>query len=257
MTLTLGNLAPRKGAIKKRKRVGRGPGSGHGKTSTRGHKGQKARNKVSPWFEGGQMPLQRRLPKRGFRNTEHKEFQVVNVGDLARVGGAGPITPARLAESGLIRNAARAVKILGDGELAAGVEVHAQAFSKSAREKIEAGGGKVTWIDAAGAVIAPPKPKRIYRPKPVPKPDADEAAAAAKGKDKEKGKGKEKGAAKGAAKGTAEGKAEGKAKPKEGAKDAGKAPAPKAKGEGGGEAKVAKVEKSDKGEKREKREKDE
>jgi large subunit ribosomal protein L15 len=226
MTLTLGNLAPRKGAIKKRKRVGRGPGSGHGKTSTRGHKGQKARNKVSPWFEGGQMPLQRRVPKRGFRNTEHKVFQVVNVGDLTRVGGAGPITPARLAESGLIRDAARAVKILGDGELAAGVEVQAQAFSKSAREKIEARGGTVTWLNEAGAVIAPPKPKRIYRPKPVPKQDADDAAAPAK--DKEKGKEK--------------GKAEGKAKPKEGAKDAGKAGAPKAKGEA-----KPKGEKSDKG----------
>lgn len=236
MTLTLGNLKPRKGAIKKPKRVGRGPGSGHGKTSTRGHKGQKARNKVSPWFEGGQMPLQRRIPKRGFRNTEHKEFQVVNVGDLARVTGAGPITPARLAESGLIRNAARAVKILGDGELAAGVEVHAQAFSKSAREKIEARGGKVTWLDAVGAAIAPPKPKRIYRPKPVPKPDAEDAAAA-KGKDKEKGKEKEKGAAKGAAEGKGASKAEGAAKP-EG----------KAKAEGKAKPKAEKTEKTEKGE---------
>lgn len=218
--LTLGNLKPKKGAIKKRKRIGRGPGSGHGKTSTRGHKGQKARNKVHPWFEGGQMRLQRRLPKRGFTNTEHREYQVVNIGDLARAEGAGPITPARLAERGLIRDAARLVKVLGDGELATGVEVLAHAFSKSAREKLEARGGKATWIDANGTVIAPPKPKKIYRPKPVV--TEEEETPAAKGKAKEKG-----------AKG--EGKAEGKPKPKEGPKDSAKA-APKAKGEGGEKA---------------------
>jgi large subunit ribosomal protein L15 len=212
----LGNLRPNKGAIKKRKKIGRGPGSGHGKTSTRGHKGQKARNTVQPWFEGGQMPLQRRVPKRGFKPLPDagRDFQVVNVGDLARAGGAS-ITPALLAEKGLVRSADRPVKILGDGEAAGAFEVRAHAYSKSAREKIEAKGGKVLWLNLAGAEIAPPKPKRIYRPKPVV---VEEEPAAAKGK-KDAGAKGEKGAKKDAgAKGEAGG---GKPKEKKAAPNSG------------------------------------
>lgn len=160
----LGNLRPKKGAIKKKKRVGRGVGSGHGKTSTRGGKGQTARGGVHPWFEGGQMPLQRRTPKRGFKNPASREYQVVNVGDLARAE-ASAITPAVLAAKGLVKSAARPIKVLGDGELAAAIQVSAQAFSKSAREKIEAKGGTITWLDDAGNEKAAPKAKRQKPPR--------------------------------------------------------------------------------------------
>lgn len=160
----LGNLRPKKGAIRKKKRVGRGPGSGHGKTSTRGGKGQTARGKVHPWFEGGQMPIQRQSPKRGFKNPERREFQVVNVGDLERAGAAS-ITPAVLVAKGLIKNTRTPIKVLGDGELTGAFEVSAQAFSKSARVKIEAKGGKVLWLDDDGVATAPPKAKKPKKPK--------------------------------------------------------------------------------------------
>jgi large subunit ribosomal protein L15 len=139
-------------------------GSGHGKTSTRGGKGQTARNKVSPWFEGGQMPLQRRTPKRGFKNPASREYQVVNVGDLARAD-VSAITPAVLAAKGLVKSAARPIKVLGDGELAAALQVSAQAFSKSARDKIEAKGGTITWLDDAGNEKSAPKAKRAKPPR--------------------------------------------------------------------------------------------
>ncbi len=141
--MNLGSLKPAEGATKKRKRVGRGPGSGHGKTSCRGHKGQKSRSgaKHRAWFEGGQMPLQRRLPKRGFTNIFRKEFAVVNISDLETVKG-NKISPETLIEARLVRKKNMKVKILGEGELSKALEVSAHAFSQSAVEKLEKAGGK-------------------------------------------------------------------------------------------------------------------
>jgi large subunit ribosomal protein L15 len=146
--MRLEELKPSKGARKKAKRVGRGPGSGHGKTSTKGHKGQKARSGgvKGPGFEGGQMPLQRRIPKRGFTNIFRKEYSVVNVADLATLGGKYPITPEVLLEKGLIRNMKDGVKVLGMGDLKAQIVVRAHKFSKSAIDKIQAAGGKAEVI---------------------------------------------------------------------------------------------------------------
>ncbi len=142
--LQLSNLVGPAGGRKNRKRIGRGPGSGTGKTSGRGQKGQKCRSGGSPhpWFEGGQMPLQRRLPKRGFTNIFKKHFEIVNVRDLARCAGANPVTPEVMKEKGLIKKTG-AVKILGCGELKESLNVHAHKFSGSAQEKIEKSGGKV------------------------------------------------------------------------------------------------------------------
>jgi large subunit ribosomal protein L15 len=150
----IGNLPAAFGSTKKRKRVGRGPGSGHGKTSTRGHKGQKARagGKVKAWSEGGQMPLQRRLPKRGFTNIFKKEFQIVNLSDLSKAhpqssGATGEvITPRLMKERGLIKKTHLPVKILGEGELTKAITVQANAFSQKAKEKIETAGGKIEVI---------------------------------------------------------------------------------------------------------------
>ena len=141
--MNLGQLKFAEGAKKKPKRVGRGAGSGHGKTACRGHKGQKSRSgaKSRFWFEGGQMPLQRRIPKRGFTNIFRKTYQVVNVGDLARIKG-GQISPDVLYKSRLIRNRKGELKILGNGEVKKAYEVQAHAFSKKAVEKLEAAGGK-------------------------------------------------------------------------------------------------------------------
>jgi len=138
--MKLHELAPNKGSRRTRKRVGRGPGSGTGKTAGRGHKGQKSRAGFSrrAAFEGGQMPLTRRVPKRGFTNIFRVEYSTVNVSDLARVGKeANPVT---LLQHGLVRRG-RPVKILGDGEIKKAVKVKAHKFSRSAREKIEAAGG--------------------------------------------------------------------------------------------------------------------
>ena len=142
--LHLSNLVGPAGGRKNRKRIGRGIGSGTGKTSGRGQKGQKCRSGGSPhpWFEGGQMPLQRRLPKRGFTNIFKKHFEIVNVRDLARCAGANPVTPEVMKEKGLIKKT-RAVKILGCGELKESLNVHAHKFSGSAQAKIEKSGGKV------------------------------------------------------------------------------------------------------------------
>jgi large subunit ribosomal protein L15 len=142
--MDLGHLQHAEGAKKKSKRVGRGMGSGHGKTSCRGHKGQYARSgsKHRAWFEGGQMPLQRRIPKRGFFNLTRREYQVVNVGDLKRIAGE-KATLESLFESNLIRSRVEPLKILGNGEISKALEVSAHAFSKSAIQKIEAAGGKV------------------------------------------------------------------------------------------------------------------
>lgn len=146
--MRLEELKPSKGAKKKVKRVGRGPGSGSGKTASKGHKGQKARSGgvKGPGFEGGQMPLQRRIPKRGFTNIFHKEYAVVNVGDLARVGGSEAITPEVLLEKGLVKDLKAGIKILGMGEVKAGLTVRAHKFSKSAADKIQAAGGKAEVI---------------------------------------------------------------------------------------------------------------
>ncbi len=134
------SLAPRTA----RKRVGRGPGSGLGKTSGRGQKGQNARSGggVRPGFEGGQTPLARRLPKRGFTNINRKEYAVVNVEDLNRFEDGTTVTPALLKETGLVRKELNGVKILGNGELTKKLNVTAAKFSKSAVEAIENAGGK-------------------------------------------------------------------------------------------------------------------
>jgi large subunit ribosomal protein L15 len=152
--MNLGDLRPAPGSKKRRKKVGRGPSSGHGKTSTRGHKGHKARSGggKAHGFEGGQMPLYRRLPKRGFTNVFRREFAVVNVADLARVfPQGGEVSLEALATTRLIKSSGgRLVKVLGDGELPAGVAltVHAHAFSKSAVEKIKAAGGRTEVVPA-------------------------------------------------------------------------------------------------------------
>ena len=142
--MNLSDLRPAPGAVKKRKRVGRGPGSGHGKTATRGHKGRKARSGGSspPGYEGGQMPLQRRLPKRGFRNPSRRNFAVVNLEQLEKKFDAGAtVDPAALFESGLVSRRAAEVKILGDGELSKALNVKAHRFSQTARDRIAAAGG--------------------------------------------------------------------------------------------------------------------
>ena len=146
--LRLGNLQKTPGAIKKRKRIGRGPGSGHGKTSTRGHKGQLARAgaKKRAWFEGGQMPLARRVPKRGFTSLRKKEFQIVNLKSLSTCAKDQLITPLVLKNLGLIKREDLPVKILGEGKISFPLTVQAHAFSQSAKEKIEATGGKVELI---------------------------------------------------------------------------------------------------------------
>lgn len=145
--MDLGHLKHAAGAKKKPKRVGRGPGSGHGKTSCRGHKGEMARSgaKHRAWFEGGQMPLQRRLPKRGFHSFTRKEYQVVNVGDLDRLSEQ-KVTVETLWKNRLIRKKSEPVKVLGEGTLNKPLEVCAHAFSKTAEQKIQAAGGKVVRL---------------------------------------------------------------------------------------------------------------
>ena len=142
--MKLSDLAPASGSRKNKKRVGRGCGSGHGKTSCRGHKGQKARTGggTKPGFEGGQMPLQRRLPKRGFTNIFKKEFVIVNVGTLDRLEET-TITPEVLLQEGVVRNIKDGIKILGEGEITKAVNVTAHAFSASAKEKIIKAQGSV------------------------------------------------------------------------------------------------------------------
>ena len=143
----LNTLSPGKGAKTARKRVGRGIGSGSGKTCGRGHKGQKARSGsgIHPWAEGGQMPLQRRLPKRGFTNIFKKEYELVNLDRLEeRFEDGTEITIDLLKEAHLVKKVKDGVKILGRGELTKKFHVHAHLFSKSAEEKIKAVGGEVT-----------------------------------------------------------------------------------------------------------------
>lgn len=140
--MNLSNIRAPKKAAEKRKRVGRGMGSGMGKTSTRGHKGQRSRSgsRMLRGFEGGQMPLHRRMPKRGFTNIFRKEYNVVNLEKLATLGET-TITPDVLRKAGIVRSK-HPIKILGDGELSAALTVRAHKFSKSAQEKITKAGGK-------------------------------------------------------------------------------------------------------------------
>ncbi len=140
---SLSTLRPAPGSRKPAKRVGRGPGSGMGKTSTRGHKGLKARSGATmvPGFEGGQMPLHRRLPKRGFKNIFKVYFQVVNVSDLQTFDAGTVVTPALLQEQGKIKSVRRPIKILGEGELSTALTIQADKFSQAARQKIVAAGG--------------------------------------------------------------------------------------------------------------------
>jgi large subunit ribosomal protein L15 len=145
--MNLSNIRAPKKSSEKRKRVGRGMGSGMGKTSTRGHKGQRSRtgSRMIRGFEGGQMPLHRRMPKRGFTNIFRKEFNIVSLERLLELGSAfhgDPITPDVLRKAGVIKTK-HPVKILGDGELTIAITVHAHKFSKAAQEKITKAGGKV------------------------------------------------------------------------------------------------------------------
>lgn len=146
--MRLNDLSPMKGSSKKRKRVGRGPGSGHGKTSCRGHKGQKARAgaKKGPGFEGGQMPFQRRLPKRGFKNIFKKEYELINISDLDKFEADTVLDVNALKEAGLIRGTKYGVKLLGDGEISRPLEIKIHKVSRKAREKVEAAGGKVELV---------------------------------------------------------------------------------------------------------------
>ena len=142
------DLSPAEGSRKKKKRIGRGPGSGHGKTACRGHKGQKARSGggVSPGFEGGQMPLQRRLPKRGFTNIFRKEYSLINLRDLKGFEPNTTLDAEVLRKAGLIKGAKDGVKLLGYGEINIPLVIRVNRSSKSAREKVEAAGGKVEVI---------------------------------------------------------------------------------------------------------------
>ncbi len=148
--MRLHDLRPAPGAIKKPKRVGRGPGSGHGKTSCRGQKGQRSRSGggVAPWFEGGQTPIHRRLPKRGFKPPHRKEYAIVNLETLELKFQAGDVvTPEVLKEMGVVKQMGHGVKILARGELTKALTVKAHQFSRQAVEKIQAAGGTVEVVE--------------------------------------------------------------------------------------------------------------
>ena len=146
--MKLHELKPAEGSRKPRRRVGRGIGSGMGKTSTRGTKGQFSRTGggTRPGFEGGQMPLYRRLPKRGFKNTFAKKYAEVNVAQLNCCDNGAVVDPAALIEAGILKNVLDGVRVLGNGELTKSLTVQAQGFTKSAQQKIEAAGGKAEVI---------------------------------------------------------------------------------------------------------------
>lgn len=149
--MKLHTLKPAKGSTKTRKRIGRGQGSGRGGTSTKGHKGQKSRSGYNyrAWFEGGQMPLQRRVPKFGFNNPFRVEYNVLNLDTLQKLSEDNPDTVVDhqfLADNGIISSTKKLVKVLGRGELSAKVEVKLNKFSKSAKEAIEKAGGTATEV---------------------------------------------------------------------------------------------------------------
>lgn len=146
--MRLGDLKPASGAKKKRKRVGCGPGSGHGMTSCRGSKGSQSRtgNTTHPWYEGGQMPIQRRLPKRGFTNPFRVEYQVINLSDLDRFDANATVDIDALLASGLIRHLNNKVKLLADGELKKPLKISVHKCSEKAKEAVEKAGGQLTLV---------------------------------------------------------------------------------------------------------------
>ena len=146
--MKLDSLKPSEGSKKNRKRIGRGHGTGLGKTSGRGHKGagQRSGNKKRAWFEGGQMPLARRLPRRGFTNIFKEKFQIVNISDLDKIEKKSNIDPVVLKENGFIRSSLKPVKVLGKGDVDKKMNVTATSFSESAKNKIEKAGGTVTIL---------------------------------------------------------------------------------------------------------------
>ncbi|NNM03876.1 MAG: 50S ribosomal protein L15 [Gemmatimonadetes bacterium] len=182
----LHDLSPSPGSKRKKKRVGRGQGSGKGKRAGRGQDGQGSRSGggVPAWFEGGQMPLQRRIPKRGFKNFNRVEYQPVNLRDLDRIEG-GIVTPEILKAHGLIRSLKKPVKVLGAGDVDGAYEISAHGFSATARSKIEAAGGTVTILggsvateaDATGEPAAEAAVD-VVESEETPDPSGDEASAA-------------------------------------------------------------------------------
>lgn len=148
--MELNSLRPALGSTKDRKRIGRGIGSGHGKTATKGHKGQKARSggSVKPGFEGGQMPLQRRLPKRGFRPLARAEYVLINLSQLDVFEAGTCVDREAMDAKGLLKKSALPVKVLANGEITKALTVKADKFSKSAADKIQAAGGKVEELCA-------------------------------------------------------------------------------------------------------------
>lgn len=150
MSIGIHNIQPSAGSTHRRKRIGRGIGSGHGKTSTRGHKGNKSRGQVNPNFEGGQTPLHRRLPQiRGFKPVNKKIYALVNLYTLEENFEAGEtITPELLVEKGILRDLNAGLKVLGTGEITKSLTVHAQKFSETAAEKLKAAGGTVEVLAA-------------------------------------------------------------------------------------------------------------
>lgn len=148
MSTHIGSLRPPRGARRQRKRVGTGMGEGHGKTAARGEKGQRSRagSRIRSGFEGGQMPLHRRLPKRGFTNIFKKQYAIVNLGDLKEFGPGDKVNPETLQARGLVKRLHDGLKVLGNGELQAPLHVSAQHFSKSALAKIQQAGGTAEVI---------------------------------------------------------------------------------------------------------------
>ncbi len=146
--MNLGDLRAPEGASKNRKRLGRGSGSGHGKTSGRGHKGQRARSggRGKTGFEGGQMPLQRRVPKRGFTNIFRKEYAIVNLSDLDRFDKGSTVDVSSLLEAGLVNKIGAGVKLLADGEITKPLIIKVHKSSQAAREKVEAAGGRIEVV---------------------------------------------------------------------------------------------------------------
>lgn len=148
--LTLGNLSPKEGSTKQRKRLGRGPGSGHGKTAGRGHKGFKSRSGsgIKPGFEGGQMPLQRRIPKRGFTNIFKKQFSLIALSQLEKFEASAEVSAIELVEAGMAKKGTL-IKVLANGDITKAVTVKVDKISAQAKAKIEAAGGTVVIVEAA------------------------------------------------------------------------------------------------------------
>jgi large subunit ribosomal protein L15 len=189
--MSLSNLRPPKGAKHARKRVGRGPGSGHGKTASRGSKGAKSRSgfRFKRGFEGGQMPLHRRVPKRGFTNIFRVEYAVVNLDTLAEVFEAGSaVTPELLRERGLVRQARAPIKVLGRGEISKALTVRAHRFSGSAAEKIAKAGGSVERLEPVDETPKVEKPEPQKAVKSEVKADSQEVVKSEKSENSKKSK---------------------------------------------------------------------